>query len=546
MPHFPKSLVARSALFVACLLFFTGVTSAQFIRIEAGASDMVPSQGGTINFEGQNYKGYLGAGELDGAFRFGSYFKTMFDGFGLAVGDQNQSFTLPTDLFGGSQYFSTRGVGVAIPGDAKVFVFGGVTTLAVGGPLFLAFQRQTPVGMIFVDKAITDNLHFYSRNVFSGQQSWIQGFDWRARKWLKTAVSAGAGSNKPYLAASVDADRNWYTVKAAYIQASDSFRRITTPSIFASEPDRENILLTVKPYSSLVLTAGHENFLAPQGSLTAPFQRASVDQLQSSFDLAKFRLGAGLFQSHGPFRRNVADGFTVSRHVVRGIDASASYYQNLSGPRPRTSYLIGTVRETISPRVSLLQVVNRTMGNTTVLFGGSYTSNRFSVSVDYHTVYMPFLANPLQTGIGITLNLKLWGGFQVNGQTFRSPDGKLRYTASASTLLTPNLRPVRGNEAQAFKIAGYVVRGHVRDEQGAPIEGAAVRVGDQTVYSNAAGEFLVRFKNAGILPLITVTQEFLTPLNFVVVSMPSTVTAVREDSAPDVLIVLRPIANGKR
>src|SRR5579864_1393746 len=148
MSHFPKSLVARSTLFVACLVFFTGVTSAQFIRIEAGASDMVPSQGGTINFEGQNYKGYLGAGELDGAFRFGSYFKTTFHSFGLAAGDQNQSFTLPTDLFGGSQYLSTRGVGVTIPGDAKVFVFGGVTTLAVGGPLFLAFQRQTPVGMV--------------------------------------------------------------------------------------------------------------------------------------------------------------------------------------------------------------------------------------------------------------------------------------------------------------------------------------------------------------------------------------------------------------
>src|SRR5579872_101378 len=545
--HFqPKPLAVRPALFLAWLLALSCPCSAQVIKLEAGASDMVPTQGGTINFEGQNYQGYFGAGELDGAFRVGSYLRTTFHSFGIAAGDQSQALRLPTDVFGGGQYFSTRGVGVTIPGDAKVFVFAGVTTLATGSPLFQAFQRQTPVGMVFADKAITDNLHFYSRNIFSGQQSSIQGFDWRPRKWLKTGLAGGIGSNKPYVAASVDADRNWYTLKAAYIETSDGFRRITTPSIFAAEPDRENVLLTVKPYSSLVLTAGHENFLAPQGSLTAPFERATVDQLQSSFDLARFRFGAGVFQSHGPNRHNVSDGFTVSREVTKNINASASFYQDLSGPGPRPNYLIGTVRATLSPKLSLLGVLNRNMGNTNFLFGGSYTSNRFSVSVDYQTFYMPFLAQPLVTGIGITLHLKLWGGFQVNGETFRSPDGKLRYTASASTLLTPNLRPVHTNDAQVFKMSDYVVRGHVRDEAGNPIEGAAIHVGDQVLYTNAAGEFFQRFKKLETLPLLVMPQEFLTPLNFTVVSMPPTVTAAREDSAPDVLIVLRPVRNGKR
>src|SRR5260370_1211874 len=105
------------------------------------------------------------------------------------------------------------------------------------------------------------------------------------------------GSKKQYFAASLDADRKWYDIKAGYIQVSSGFRRITTPSLFASEPDRENILVTVKPYSSLVLTAGHENFLAPQGDLTAPFESPGTDQLQSRSDLARFRLGAGLFEA---------------------------------------------------------------------------------------------------------------------------------------------------------------------------------------------------------------------------------------------------------
>jgi hypothetical protein len=548
MPVSAKSLIAAPTLWLTCLLILACAAGGQVIRVEGGASDLVPSQGGSISFQGQGYEGRLSAGELGGAFQLGAYAKTTFNNFQFAAGDQYQAFNLPTDLFGGGQYLTTRGMGVTLPtpGHTNVFVFGGVTTLATGTPLFQAFQNQTPLGLVFIDKAITDNFHFYSRNIFSRQQSLIQGFDWRARKWLKTGLSAGVGSNKPYLAASVDADRNWYEVKAGYIQADTGFRRITTPTVFASEPDRENVLLTVKPYSSLVLTAGHQNFLSPVGSLTGTFQRAGVNQLQSSFDLAGFRLGAGLFESHGPVGHNVADGFTVSRSITRGIEGSASYYQSISGPKPHTSILISTVRETISPKLSLLQVVNRTQGNTNFLFGGSFTTNRLSVSVDYQTLYMPFLANPLVTGIGVTLNLKLWGGFGVNGQTFRSPDGKLRYTASANTLLTPSLRPAERKQNQAIKIGGYIVRGRVTDEAGAPIEGAAIHIGEKTVYSNAAGEFMLRLTKPQHLALTVIPQEFLNPLNFTVVAAPPTVTAQPEDSVADVLIILRPIVNHKR
>jgi hypothetical protein len=548
MPVSAKSLIAAPTLWLTCLLILACAAGGQVIRVEGGASDLVPSQGGSISFQGQGYEGRLSAGELGGAFQLGAYAKTTFNNFQFAAGDQYQAFNLPTDLFGGGQYLTTRGMGVTLPtpGHTNVFVFGGVTTLATGTPLFQAFQNQTPLGLVFIDKAITDNFHFYSRNIFSRQQSLIQGFDWRARKWLKTGLSAGVGSNKPYLAASVDADRNWYEVKAGYIQADTGFRRITTPTVFASEPDRENVLLTVKPYSSLVLTAGHQNFLSPVGSLTGTFQRAGVNQLQSSFDLAGFRLGAGLFESHGPVGHNVADGFTVSRSITRGIEGSASYYQSISGPKPHTSILISTVRETISPKLSLLQVVNRTQGNTNFLFGGSFTTNRLSVSVDYQTLYMPFLANPLVTGIGVTLNLKLWGGFGVNGQTFRSPDGKLRYTASANTLLTPSLRPAERKQNQAIKIGGYIVRGRVTDEAGAPIEGAAIHIGEKTVYSNAAGEFMLRLTKPQHLALTVISQEFLNPLNFTVVAAPPTVTAQPEDSVADVLIILRPIVNHKR
>src|SRR5262249_4252656 len=153
-----------------------------------------------------------------------------------------------------------------------------------------------------------------------GRQSFIQGLDWRPRKWVKTALSAGTGSNKPYIATAVDIDRNWFKLKAGFIGAGDGFRRITTPTLYAAEPDRENVVATIKPIpaSSLVLTAGHENFVAPPvNNLNAPFSWATVDQFQSSYDWAQFRLGAGIFESRGPLGRNVSDAFSIARPIRR-------------------------------------------------------------------------------------------------------------------------------------------------------------------------------------------------------------------------------------
>jgi hypothetical protein len=112
-------------------------------------------------------------------------------------------------------------------------------------------------------------------------------------------------------------------------------------------------------------------------------------------------------------------------------------------------------------------------------------------------------------------------------------------------LLTTSLRPAEG-AGKVVKLGSYVVRGHVRDAGGAPIEGAAIHIGEQTVYSNAAGEFLLRLSKPEHLALTVLPEEFLTPLNFTVVSAPPTVTAQPEDSATDILIVLRAATNGRR
>src|SRR5262249_29171041 len=139
-----------------------------------------------------------------------------------------------------------------------------------------------------------------------------------------------------------------------YITAGNQFRRITTPSVFAAEPDRENLQATIKPVSNLVIIAGHQNLLQPQTDLNAPFLRATVDQFQTDYHIAKFRLGAGLFRSHTQSFHNLGEDFSLFRPITRNLEGGVNYFHSLSGPSQRSSNLSGSLREKISPKLSLL------------------------------------------------------------------------------------------------------------------------------------------------------------------------------------------------
>ena len=535
-----SSHLPGAALILALVAGFVSPLHAQYISVEAGASNLMPAQGGSISFEGPKFSSYLGAGNFGGIFGLGTYVKTTIGSHQVTLGDQPILFDLPTDIFGTNHYFLTRGMGVtAKTGKANLFIFAGGTALARGAQFFQTAKMDSRAGMLFMDVPLSPKLHLYSKMVISRKLTSVEALDWHPRKWLQTGVAAGVGSNEPYFAATSDVERNWLSLKAGYISAGDQFRRVTAPSVYASELDRENILAVMKFSSGAVLTLGHQNFLQPQSAdPSAPYLRATVNQAQGSFDAAQFRLGAGIFQSHSAVASNLAGNLSVARRITNSIDFGASYFRTLSGQIPPVSSLSTSIRETLSPKLSLLQIVNYSEGRTNVLFGGSYVTNRFTVSVDYQTLYMPFLVNPFSQGISISLRVRLFRSLQVNAQTFRSGDGHLRYTASGDTLLTTKFRAAGSNGEDSFKHLRYTVRGHVQDQTGRPIEGAAIRIGEQLVFTSEDGKFFVRRNKAGNLTLEVVLTEFLNSTPFHLVLAPSSVRVFPEALAPDIEIVL--------
>ncbi|MFL5513899.1 MAG: carboxypeptidase-like regulatory domain-containing protein, partial [Gemmatimonadales bacterium] len=113
------------------------------------------------------------------------------------------------------------------------------------------------------------------------------------------------------------------------------------------------------------------------------------------------------------------------------------------------------------------------------------------------------------------------------------------YSASGSTFLY--MGTFGGIQPQQIggTMARYVVQGTVRDESGNPVDGAAVKLNDEVVYTNSVGEFFVRVKHPEHYTLAVATEEFLLPGRWEVVSAPSTVVASNEKQVSAVEIVLR-------
>jgi hypothetical protein len=83
-----------------------------------------------------------------------------------------------------------------------------------------------------------------------------------------------------------------------------------------------------------------------------------------------------------------------------------------------------------------------------------------------------------------------------------------------------------------------VIRGVVRDEEGHAVEGAAVEIGGEVVFTNSTGEFFLRVGRPTRSPVKVLLGEFLLPGQWEVVSAPVEVEAGPE-TRPGMEIILR-------
>ena len=207
---------------------------------------------------------------------------------------------------------------------------------------------------------------------------------------------------------------------------------------------------------------------------------------------------------------------------------------------PTTTTPVANLRWRVSPKVGLMQQASFHSGRPTVLLGASLRTAIGEFSADYQIVHQPFQPfNPFRSSLNLSARLQL-GSYSTSLGTYIQPDGSVDYSASGSTFLYlgafGGVQPARvGGPA----LGRYVVRGVVRDEQGGPVEGAALDVGGEIAFTNSRGEFFVRVRRPQWYDLAVRVEEFLLPGRWEVVTAPARTQAEPEEAAHGVEVQLR-------
>ena len=536
----------QSAL-ILIILLMTSAARAQVFRVQGGDSTLLNAQGASIEFKAPEYDGSVGLGFYNGKLEFGGNTRYQYHGYSVLAGDEAIPFTLPTDVFDASHYFSARGMGVTRGNElSRFYAFAGTTSTWVGTGFFSAATSDRPAGVFFYERKWNRHFKFFSRDIVSNTQTALQGLEWQPKKWIRTAVTGGTGSNQKYFASSVDIETEKLALKSSYVVTGDQFQRVTVISPLSSEVNKGNVQMLYRPNNFVSITTGHENILEPI-TIGGPMQQATVNQLSTDFHLKRFYFGTGLFASEASGRHTQGKNYYVGRRIGRRIEVNTNYFESKPEPQPdaiapsTTTILSGTVREDFSSRFSLLQLISRTAGQTTFAFGGDFTSNRFQVRADYQNVYLPFRPmNPFEQALALNVVVRVAGPLQMTAASNVAPDGRLRYSFGMSTwLYRQRGMAVNAVSQDSFSIAKYVIQGIVKDDEGNPVEGAALHIGKEVAYTDSFGHFQSRFSKHGPYALTVAPDEFLNNAVYEVISAPPQVRAEADDAASDIQIVLR-------
>ena len=529
------SPVLLAAVFLAALTGFACPATAQIFHLQAGTSTLYQAHGASLYIRGDRYESWIGLADLD-PMRVGAKVRTRYRGVDWMVGDETVPFQLPTDVLQSGQSLLARGIGAHYEQNGThVTTLLGATSVQSASPYTFWAKGVDPLGLVFLEAPAGRNTRVTSRTLYSGAMTTILGVEWKPAPRVLTAVAGGAGAEDGYFAMSGRYDGERVTARGAYILSGDEFRRVVTPQPGASEMDRENLDVTVRATPGLTLSAARNNYRQSGGRSAGA--RGTVNQFLVSGQVRRTQVGSALFVSRSPGAGGTGLSFTAGREVIPHLRLTGSWLYSDPTHGDPTRTLVLTAREAISPRFELSQVATHTEGNTTVSFGGGFVSNFLSASAEYQTIYVPFsVEEPFRQALMLTVRFQGLGNFQGSLGSYVAPDGSVRYTVQGSQYL---YRGQEGPAPSSFGIEKHVIRGAVKDEQGVPVRGAALQIGDDVLFTDSQGSFFVRKKKERSYPIEVLVEEFLVPGRFEVVSAPNQALAGPEDGPGEVVVVVR-------
>jgi hypothetical protein len=528
----------RAAVVVGLLLGAGRVEAQSVVEVSAGGSSLLGGYGITTSVWRDGAEGWIGLGYLDG-FRAGAFVRKGLGRDTLRLGNDALTLRYPTDVFGNGYGLLVQGASWSRVGArTRTLAFGGASSAGLSAPSFLAAKAQAAMGVFDIRHAVSSEVTLSGNAVLAERQTVVSALEWRVEPGITTALAAGIGAGRPYLASSAAIDHGPLSLRASYAWNPDRFRRAAVPAPMQTEMDRENLVLTWQVAPEFTIGAGRQNFLQDSADSQTPL-RATGNSVFGGGRIGELRLSAGLYDSRSNGVHNLSSYLAVGRRITDWLDAEAFLLQSRPSDRPGTTTPIVNLRERVSARVSLMQQLILQGSTPRLQLGGSLLTSVGEIAVDYQIVHQPFAPlDPFRSALSLTARLQL-GRYSTSVGTYVQSDGRVDYAANAGTFLYLGefgVQPQRIGGGAA--IARYVVRGRVVDTAGAPVEGAAIGLGGEIVFTNARGEFMLRTRRPARYAVEVKPDEFLLPGTWRVVIAPAEATAAAEERAVAIEIVL--------
>ena len=511
---------------------------AQVFEVSGGDSSLYQAGGGSVAFHAPSYNATLGAGMIGGHFTYGAKVEKEIGSAVYSAGDEQIDFLLPTDVFDPSHYLYARGFGMKTSRDGfDLFTFGGTISTLYETPMFEGAGFGSGVGFLSLRKELSPRWKLWSDTVFSDKMTEIAAAQWEPSHHLVFAAAGGVGANQPYAAASVNLSRPWVDVLGSYVSAGSNFRRVVVSSPVQAEPDKGNLLVTVKPARFLTLSGGTQSYLVPNPS-TNQTESSSVRSGSASLQVAGGVLSGTVYDSSALGQTSRAGAFTASRQVTHWVRIMSNYMVSRPEGFRGTSSFFTTVTETLNQRIGVNQSVSTSNGQTSLLYGGSLLTNLLTISANYETFYVPeHITSPFQESLMLDVSVHLFGRATLHGATFVGPTGNTLYTATANGVAVHGQSALPGDSQPS--IGNSVLRVQVVDPQDRPVEGAALMIDARQVFTNEEGSFAMREGRPRQHTLKVLTDQFLDGGHWQVRSMPSFVRSSRDDGSGAVIVVSR-------
>ncbi len=545
---------------------------AQVFELSGGSSTAYDAKGAALEIHGDHSATTLGAGWQAGHFEAGGASMRQFGQRSLTVGQQQMRMDQPTDIFDEAHLFSGMGVGfrTAVEGKDGIALFAGFSADQSGSPLYNSQVLRTHAGVVRWQHAFGESCFVVSTGVISQTSSVLQSLACTASTHWHIAATAGIGAGAPYLAGSTRYDGRRFTLRAAYIFSAAAFSRSTDPQEPVPEPVGMNVGAGYQWTRDLHVNALHQSFrtqaafgngvaltgfsnASPAGLVqqaTKPPEESEVNDASISYLGPSIVLSASVLEStvHQASSVNSAAYSGRSMGAAFGLERSWSRFrlsetliESRSNEEAWSSILINSLSVRFNAHVQLEESLNVNGGHFNVTEGGELATRFGTARVDYEMFYVPTAPQrPFQQAMVFTAQVHLFHRLSAEAESAVDPLGRTVYTFRLGTQYARN----GAAGAVAIKTMGsglgsYELRGRVIEAPGTPVEGAAIEIGKQRVYTDSDGKFSLRENRAHSHPLQVLTDEFLTAIPYEVVRAPAMVVSLRGESEEIQIVVAR-------